>query len=131
MLAHWHREVGFVECGGVAEAGVAGVAFERQRRHGDAPAVALITDPVRVVHTGVVKEHLVEGRIPGHFSQRPHIDTGLGHVDEEVGHTAVLRCIGIGAGDQNPVLRIVGARVPDLLPGDGPLIAILHRAGTK
>ena len=42
-----------------------------------------------------------------------------------------LRCIGIGAGDQDPVLRIVGARVPDLLPGDGPLIAIPHRAGTE
>ena len=131
MLTHRHREVGFVERGGVAEAGVAGVPFERQGRHGDAPAIALSTDPVRVVHTGVVEEDLVEGRIPGHLTQRPHLDTGLGHVDQEVGDASVFGGVGIGAGDQDPVLRIVSARVPDLLPGDGPLIAILHRAGAE
>jgi hypothetical protein len=40
----------------------------------------------------------------------------------------VLRCIGVGAGEQDPVVGELGEAVPHLLPVDDVLVAVEHRA---
>ena len=43
----------------------------------------------------------------------------------------MLRCFGIGAGDEHPAVGPVRERVPHLLPVDDPLIAVAHCTGRQ
>src|ERR1700738_3723177 len=62
---------------------------------------------------------------------RPHLDAGALHVEEEHGQALVLWHIGIGTGDQEAVVGIMRARGPDLLAVDDPVVALLLRAGAQ
>ena len=101
------------------------LALERQRRHGDAPAVAGPADEVRRRDAGVGQEHLVERRVLVHLVHRADLDAGLVHRQHEVADAAVLRHVGVGAGEQQPEVGVVGARAPQLLAVDDPLVAVL------
>src|SRR6266849_1864294 len=59
---------------------------------------------------------------------RPHFDTRTLHVEKEHRQPLVLGHIGIGAGDQEAVVRVVRARSPDLLAVDDPVLALFLRA---
>ena len=62
-------------------------------------------------------------------TQRPHLDAGLLHVDDEVREPAVLRHVGVRCGTSSiPHLRDVRERRPHLLAVDDPLVAVAHRA---
>ena len=88
------------------------------------PSLAGRADDVGVGHPRVGEEHLVERGVPVHLAHRAHLDAGLAHVDREVREAAVLRGVPVGAGDEQAVVGVVGAGVPQLLPVDDPLVAV-------
>ena len=96
---------------------------------GDPPAVVDLADPLRVGHPGAVEEHLVEVDLAADVAQRPDVDPGLVHVDEEVGDAAALRDVGVGARQQHREVGEEAPGGPDLLAGDDPLVAVAHRPG--
>ena len=95
------------------------------------PAVALAADQVLGRYDGVRHEHLVEGLVPVHLPERPRLDAGLPHVEQEVDDSLVLRHVPVAARDQEPEVRVVGARVPDLLAVDDPLAVHELRPGAQ
>ncbi len=67
----------------------------------------------------VGQEHLVELRVAGHLHQRPHLDPGVGHVDDQRGDALLgTRCLGIGAGQAETPGGELGVGRPHLAPGD-------------
>ena len=88
-----------------------------------------LTSPIDVLRgdAHAREEHLVEVGDAGDLAQRPHVDAGRLHVDDEVRDAAVLRLLGIGARDQDPPVGVLRVRVPHLLPVDDPLVAVAHR----
>ena len=104
-----------------------------QRRQRDPPALAGRADDVVGGHPGIGEEHLVERGMPVHLANRANLDTGLPHIDREVREAAVLGGVPVGPRDEQAVLGVVGARVPQLLPVHDPLVAVAvgpsHQAG--
>ena len=92
------------------------------------PAVGRADEAV-VGHEHVVEEHLVEHRHPGQLAQRPDVDAGRRHVDHEAGDAVVARRVGIGAGQADPPVGLVGHRRPHLLAVDRP--AAVDRRGRR
>ena len=93
------------------------------------PPVALAADQVVRGHGHVGEEHLVEVRLPGDLDQRPDLDAGLLHGDDEVAQPAVLGHVPVGAGDHQRVVGRGRARGPHLLPVDDPAVAVADRGG--
>ena len=106
-----------------------GGALVHQRGHGHPPALADVADAVGVGHPHLGQVDLVELGLAGHLAQRPHLDARRVHVEGEVGHALVLGRLGVGAGDEHAPVGEVGQRVPHLLPGDDPLVAVAHGPG--
>ena len=82
-----------------------GAALVRERRVGDRPAVVQLADELVVGHEHLVEEHLVELGVARDLHERPHLDAGRLHVDDEVGDALVLRRVGVGAGEADPPPR--------------------------
>ena len=101
-----------------------GAALEAERRHGDLPAVVHATDDVVLGAANIGEEDLVELGRAVDLLNRPHLDPGLLHRDEEVGDAGVLRRVGVGAGQQEDVVGVVGLGRPHLLPVDHPLVPV-------
>ena len=59
-------------------------ALVQERRHRDLPALALVAEAVLDRDLDVVEEDLVELRLAGDLAQRPHLDAGRAHVDDQV-----------------------------------------------
>ena len=89
------------------------------------PAVALAADQVLGRHDGVRHEDLVERLVAVHLPERTGLDPRLTHVEQEVADPLVLRHVPVAARDEQPEVRVVRARVPDLLAVDDPL-PVLH-----
>ena len=85
------------------------------------PGLPSISD---VGDAGVGEVHLVELGLAGHLAQRPDLDAGSVHVDDERGEAGVLHGLGIGAHDEQAPARQVGERRPHLLAVDDPLVAV-------
>ena len=66
-----------------------------------------------------------------HLAERSDLDAGLVHRQREVGEASVLGDVPVGTGQQQPVVGVVRARRPDLLPGDDPLVAVALGAGRE
>ena len=81
--------------------------------------------PTRFVdrHARLVEEDLAEVALAVDGPHRADLDAGLVHVEDEPGDALVLRRVGVGAHEQLAVVGDVGARAPDLLPGDDVLVA--------
>ena len=79
----------------------------------------------------VREEHLVEVGVAGHLADRADLDAREVHRADEVRHALVLRHIGVGAGDEDPELRLASARRPDLLAVHDPLVAVEHGPGAE
>ena len=112
-----------------AAAGSERAALVHQRGHRDPPPVADRAEAVRVGDAGVGHVHLVELGVTGHLAQRPGLDAGSVHVDDEVGQSLVLRHVRIGARQQQTPARAVRQTGPDLLTVDDPVVAVGHRRG--
>ena len=88
------------------------------------PALVELTQPVGVGYPGVGEEHLVEAAVAGDLAQRPHLDAGLAHGEEEERDAPVLGLVPVGAGDEQRVVGLGGARRPHLLAVDHPFVAV-------
>ena len=99
-------------------------ALEAERRHGDLPPVVHPADDVglRAAHIG--EEDLVELRGAIDLLNGTHLHPGLLHRYEEIGDAGVLRGVGVGSGQQEDVVGVVGLRRPHLLSVDHPLVAV-------
>ena len=71
-----------------------------------------------------LEEDLVEVDLPGDMPERADLHTGHVHVDEEIGDPLTLGSVSIGPGQEHPEVGQVGPRVPHLLSGDHPLVAV-------
>ena len=100
----------------------------REHRVGDAPPFVDRPEPARVGNGHVREEHLVEVRHAVDLAQRPDLDAGRVHVEEERGDALVLRRIEIRAREQEAPIAVMRARRPDLLAVHDPLLAIGHGA---
>ena len=79
----------------------------------------------------VGEEDLVEFGFAGDLEQRPHLDPGRLHVDQERGHPLVLGDIGVGARHDEAEGRDVRQRRPDLLPVEHPLLTVTLGPGRE
>ena len=66
-----------------------------------------------------------------HLLDGPDLDSGLVHVDHEIGDALVLHRVPIGAGDKDRHVGMIGARVPHLLTVDDPAVAVSHGGGLQ
>ena len=114
-----------------AAAGADGRPLVHQRGQGHVPAVVDVTEAVAVGHPHVGEEDLVEAGPAGHLAQRADLDAGGLHVDDEAGEALVLGQVGVGAGDDLADVAVLGARRPDLLAGDAPLVAVADGPGLQ
>src|SRR5438034_28902 len=71
---------------------------------------------------------LVEVGVPGHLAERPHLDAGRLHVDQEVADAVVLGLVRLGADQGEQPVGLARARGPDLLAVDDPRVALEHGA---
>ena len=78
---------------------------------------------------GLGEENLVEAAPTGDLAQRTHLDARLCHVDDEHGQALVLGQRGVGSGDDDAVVAVVGARGPHLLALEDPFVAVPGRPG--
>ena len=76
----------------------------------------------------VGEEDLAEVGGAGHLPDRPDLDAGALHVDEEESQTFVLGQRGVVARHHDAPVRVVRARGPDLLAVHHPVVAVTHRA---
>ena len=106
-------------------------ALVQQRRHRHLPAVALVAEPVRHRHLDVGEEDLVELRLAGDLAQRPHLDAGRVHVDDEVGQALVPRRVGVAERDEDAVVGDVRERRPHLLAVDDVDVAVALGARSR
>ena len=87
-------------------------------------AAARLADDVAAGHAGLGEEHFVERGMTVHLADRSGFHPGLLHRQHEVGDPEMLGDVPIGAGEQHPVVGVVGARAPQLLPADDPLVPV-------
>ena len=106
-------------------------ALVHERGERDPPPVAEAADAVGVGHSHTGEVHLVELGFAGDLTQGPDVDAGRVHVEREVGEPTVLRCFGIGPGDEHPAVGPVRERVPYLLSVHDPLVAVTDRTGRQ
>ena len=102
-----------------------------ERGDGHPPPFPDRADPSRVGHPHVGEEHFVELGVPGDLHERPDLDTRRMHVEDEIGESAVLGLVRIGAGDEHPVPGGVGDARPHLLPVDHPFVAVADGLGRE
>src|SRR5262249_14333785 len=69
--------------------------------------------------------------VAGDLAQRPHLDAGQLHVDQQHGQPGLLRTLVRGPGEQEAVVRQVRDRRPDLLPVDYVDVAVARGAGAQ
>src|SRR5262249_33356875 len=100
-------------------------ALEAERRLRDLPALPEPADEIAFLGAGVRHEDLVELRVAGDLLERPHLDAGLTHVEEQARDAFVLRHAGIGAREQDAPVRDVPAAGPDLLAVDDEVVALV------
>ena len=91
---------------------------------------SMAPEPVGVRHPGVGQEHLVEAGVTGGLAERPHLDAGLAHGQEEERDAPVLGDVPVGAGDEQPVVGVAAARRPHLLAVHDPLRRRRARPGS-
>src|SRR5262249_30137113 len=83
-------------------------------------SLVLGPDEALVGNERVREEHLVELRLVRDLAQWSYLDTGSAHVEDEVRDPAVLRRLGIGAGEAHAPVRELGVARPHLLTVQQP-----------
>ena len=101
-----------------------GAALETERRHGDLPAVVDTADDVLLRAANVGEEHLVELLGAVDLPYRPDLDSLLPHGHQQVRDPGVLGHVGVGPGQQEDVVGVLGLGGPDLLAVDDPLVSV-------
>ena len=78
-----------------------------------------------------VKNTSLNDGAAGHLAQRPDLDAGRVHVDDEAGEALVLGQVGVGAADDLADVAVLRARGPHLLAVDDPLVAVALGPGLQ
>ena len=107
------RRSSSMDCEQLAHEGRA--AFEAEGDHGHPPAVVLVADPVGHRHPDLVEEQLAELGRAGDGAQRPDVDAGAVHGQDQPRDAPVAAVLGPGAHQQLAVVGHLGVRRPDLL----------------
>jgi hypothetical protein len=109
--------------------------FLAEGSHGDEPAVPLAPEAVRRRHPGAVEEHFAEHLLAGDVPDRPDPDSVDVEVDDQRRDALVFRAAlesrGIGADEEEPPLRDVRARDPDLVAVYHVVVAVAERGGAQ
>ena len=100
-----------------------------QRGAADLPAAVDVAEHQIVGHEHVVDEHGVEHLIAGELTQRPHLDSLAGHVQQEVRDAIVFWSARLRPGQQHAPMSELRGRGPDLLAGDPPAAVDLGGLG--
>jgi len=87
----------------------------RQGRHRHAPAATDLAEQVLFRHRDVGEEDLVELRLAGDLAQRPDLDTGTLHVDDEIREALVLLARRGASAEEDAPIGDVRVRRPHLL----------------
>ena len=99
-----------------------------QRRHRDLPAAADVAEDVLDGHLDAGEEDLVELRLARDLAQRPHLDAGRLHVDDQVGEPGVALRVGVAAREEDAPVGDVRVGRPHLLAVDHEVRALEARA---
>ncbi len=91
-----------------------------ERGTGELPPVPRLRDHALVRDEHLVEEDLVEQRLTGDLTQRPDLDAGRPHVDQEVGDPLVRWHVRVGAREADAPVGTLGHRGPHLLPREPP-----------
>ena len=113
-----------VEVRGAGDVG----ALEVERGRAHVPAAILVANAVGGGHAHVLEEDLVEADVVDHVREGARGDAGGLHVDQEVGDALVFGRVGIGAGEQDHPVALVGAGGPDLRAVDHVVVAVADGA---
>ena len=95
-----------------------------QRHLQHRPPAARFADEVGVRHPRVGDEDLVELRFPGDLMNRPDLDAGLAHREDEKTDAPVFGYVPVGAGHQQAVVGGGGEGGPHLLAVDHPVVTV-------
>ena len=115
-----------------AAAGHSTVERSKPRQgHGDVPAAVHLADDFPLVDTYVIEEDLVEGVAARGADDGPDLDARVRHVAQEHGNAPVLWGLGIGAGQHEETVGVVGAAGPYLLAADHVVVAVLDGTGLE
>ena len=90
-----------------------------------------LADAVGDRNAHVVEVDLAELARPEHRRQRPDLDAGCVHRQDQPADALVLRRVGVGADEQLAVVGDVAVRRPDLLAVDDVIVAVAHGAGAQ
>ena len=96
-------------------------ALEAEDRHRDLPAIAWLADEVSLVDPDAGEEDLAELAAAGHLLDRPDLDPGLMHVDQEKADASMSFRRRVGAGQQEGLVGVVRPARPGLLAAEHPL----------
>src|SRR5215510_10018566 len=91
----------------------------------DLPALVEAADEIRLLGARVGHEDLGEERAAGDLLERPHLDTGLAHVEKDARDAPVLGHLRIGAAEQDTPVGDGPARRPDLLAVAQEVVALV------
>ncbi len=75
----------------------------------------------------VVEEHLAEVRIPDRLADRPDLDAGCRHIQQEVRNAVALGRIRIGPGQQQAPVGVGSAAGPQFLAVDDVVVTVAPR----
>ena len=96
-----------------------------QQVFGDVPALVLGVDEIFLRHFHVGEEGLAERRLAGDQQDRPRLDAGRGHVEQQEGNAFMLLGLGIRAHEAKNPVGVVGVARPDLLAVDEIMVALV------
>ena len=102
-------------------------ALVAEQELGDRPALAGLADQQVAGHADVGEPHLVDLVAAVDQLDRPDLDAGGGHVDEEHRDAGLLLHLGVGAHEGEDPVAVLAERGPGLLPVDDPVVAVAHR----
>ena len=92
----------------------------------DRPALAGLADQQVARHADVGEPHLVDLVAAVDQLDRPHLDAGGGHVDEQHRDAGLLLHLGVGAHQREDPVAVLAERGPRLLAVDDPVVAVAH-----
>ena len=95
------------------------------------PASADLAQPVGIRHYGVIKENLVEVPAAIHLFDGANFHAALAHVNHKERKTSIFGDGGIGPGQYHTVIRVLGARGPNFLTIENPVVAVRFCAGAQ
>ena len=101
-------------------------ALVGERGHAHPPSVTQRADQSRRRHPYIGEDDLIEMCLAGHLPQRPHLDAGEAHVEQEERDPPVARNVGIGAGHEDAPVGHPPVRAPHLLTVDHEIVTVGH-----